>query len=186
MKRYYYVSDNLDDLNQIEKELEAGGLIKPQLHVLTNNDSGVLNRNHLHNIRSVFKTNVAHGMIMGAWVGLCLAIITLLVTHYSDWPATYSWFPFAFLAVIALGFSTWAGGLYGIQSPHKDLKRFETYLNEGKHIFIVDIDPEQQASLDQVVQAHPRLELAAKGKSTPRWVVMGQHTIKKFSTETFP
>lgn len=41
MMRYYYIRDNLDDLDQIEEELEASGLHTPQIHVLSNNDSGV-------------------------------------------------------------------------------------------------------------------------------------------------
>jgi hypothetical protein len=94
--------------------------------------------------------------------------------------------PFIFLAIVMLGFGAWAGGLYGIQEPHQDFKRFESQIREGKHVFIVDVDPEQRASLERVVQAHPGLQLAGTGKATPRWVVMGQHNIKKFTSNTFP
>ena len=186
MKRYYFISDNLDELNQTEKELEASGVHKPQLHVLSDNDSGVRNHKHLHNIRSVFKTNVAHGMIIGAWIGLGAALLTLVVTHLSGWVSDYTWMPFVFLAVVALGFCTWAGGLYGIQSPHKDLKQFESQLKNGKHVFIVDIDSQQKSILDTIVEKYPSLKLANEGESTPRWVVMGQHRFQKFTTETFP
>lgn len=125
-------------------------------------------------------------MIKGAWAGLGLAVLILLVTYDSDWTASYTWVPYIFLAVIALGFSTWVGGLVRIQTPHKDLERFRVQLNKGKHILIVDIDPEQKANLDQIVQTFPRLKLAGDGDSTPRWVVMGQHSIKRFVTQTFP
>ncbi len=186
MNRYYYISENLDDLEQVEKELEVSGLVTPQIHVVSKDDSGVRTHNNLHSIRSVFKTNVAHGMIRGAWIGLGLSALVLLLTYYSNWPADYTWVPFIFLAVVALGFSAWVGGLIGIQVPHKDLRQFEAQLKEGKHLFIVDIDKEQKASLDKVVHAHPGLQLAGEGVATPRWVVMGQHSIKTFATETFP
>jgi hypothetical protein len=110
----------------------------------------------------------------------------LIVTSYSDWTATYSWVPFIFLAIVLLGFSAWLGGLYGIQEPHRDFKRFETQLQAGKHVFVVDVDANQEGALDTVTKAHPRLILAGTGKASPRWLVMGQHNIKKFTSETFP
>ena len=186
MKRHFYISDSLDDLDKIEQELEASGVNKPQIHVFSKDDSGVDNHDHLHNIASVFKTDVAHGMISGAWIGLVLSALVLLVTVSTNWVETYTWMPFIFLAIVVLGFSTWLGGLYGLQSPHRDFKRFESQLREGKHVFVVDVDPGQNDRLERIVKAHPSLQLAGTGKATPRWVVMGQHNIKRFTTETFP
>ena len=186
MKRHFYVSDDLDDLDRIEAELESRGVHRPQIHVFSRDESGVDTHDHLHNIESVFKKDIVHGTIVGAWIGVALAALVLIVTSYTDWPETYTWVPFIFLAIVLLGFCAWSGGLYGIQEPHHDFKRFEAQLREGKHVFIVDVDPEQEAALARVVQAHPRLQLAGTGRATPRWIVMGQYRIKKFTSETFP
>lgn len=186
MKRHYYISDDLDDLDRIEQELESSGVHKPQIHVFSQDDSSVLAHDHLHNINSVFKNDVVHGTITGTWIGVGIAALVLIVTSYSDWPITYTWVPFIFLAIVLLGFSAWLGGLYGIQEPHHDFKRFETQLRAGKHVFIVDVDPNQESVLDKVVKAHPGLKLAGTGKASPRWLVMGQHNIKKITSDTFP
>jgi len=166
MKRHFYISDDLDDLDRIEVELEAGGVHKPQIHVFSKDDTGVETHDHLHNMESVFKNDVVHGTITGAWIGLAIAALILIVTSYSNWTET--------------------GGLYGIQEPHRDFKRFAPQLKAGKHVFIVDVDPEQEAGLDRVVRAHPGLLLAGTGKATPGWVVRGQYNIKKFTSDTFP
>ena len=186
MRRHFYVSDDLDDLDRIEEELESTGVHRPQIHVFSRNDTAVDNHDHLHNIESVFKKDVVHGTIVGTWIGVALAALVLIVTAISDWPETYTWMPFVFLAIVLLGFGAWSGGLYGIQVPHRDFKRFESQLREGKHVFIVDVDPQQEASLEKVIERHPRLKLAGTGKATPRWIVMGQYNIKKFTSETFP
>jgi hypothetical protein len=186
MKRHYYISDDLDDLDRIEQELESSGVHKPQIHVFSKDDSGVLAHDHLHNIESVFKNDVVHGTKTGAGIGLGMAALVLVVTSYSDWPVTYTWVPFIFLAIVLLGFFAWLGGLYGIQEPHHDFKRFEAELRAGKHVFIVDVDANQEGVLDKVVKAHPELILAGTGKASPRWLVMGQYKIKKFTSETFP
>lgn len=186
MKRHFYVSEDLDDLEIIEEELEARGVHTPQIHVFSQDDTAVEQHEHLHNIESVFKKDVVHGTIVGSWIGLGLAALVLIVTSYTDWPESYTWVPFIFLAIVLLGFGAWSGGLYGIQEPHRDFKRFEKQLRAGKHVFIVDVDPEQESSLRRVVERHPGLVLAGTGKATPRWIVMGQHGVKKFTSETFP
>ena len=43
MKRFYYISDDLDDLEQIEHDLEAGGIARPQIYLLSNDDVGLDN-----------------------------------------------------------------------------------------------------------------------------------------------
>jgi len=108
-------------------------------------------------MESVFKNDVVHGTISGAWIGLAFAALVLIVTSYYGWADSYTWMPFIFLSIVLLGFGAWVGGLYGIQEPHKDFRRFETQLRQGKHVFIVDVDPAQEASLDRVVGDHPGL-----------------------------
>jgi len=185
MKRHYYISDDLDDLDRIEQELENSGLYKPQIHVFSKDDAGVDTHDHLHNISSVFKTDIIHGTFFGLWIGAILAALILIVTSYNNWTDTYSWMPFVFFAMAVLGFSAWVGGLYGIQGPHHDFKRFEMQLRTGRHVFVVDVDPDQEDRLERVVRGHPRLALAGTGKASPRWFVMGQHSLSRMS-ESFP
>ena len=125
MKRHFYVTGDLDDLERIEEELETRGVHRPQIHVFSRDDSAVEAHDHLHNIESVFKKDLVHGVIVGSWIGVVLASLVLIVSSYSDWPATYTWMPFIFLATVLLGFGAWSGGLYGIQVPNRDFKRFE-------------------------------------------------------------
>ena len=187
MKRHFYVSDDLDDLERLEQELESSGVHRPQIHVFSRDDTAVETHDHLHNIESVFKRDVVHGTVVGAWIGVALAALVIIIASYmGEWVASYGWMPFIFLAIVLLGFSTWSGGLYGIQVPHRDFKRFEPQLRAGKHVFIVDVDAEQEECLERLVNHHPRLQLAGTGRATPRWIVMGQHNIKKFTSETFP
>ena len=99
---------------------------------------------------------------------------------------TYTWAPFYFLAIVLFGFITWSGGFYGIQTPHKDFKRFQKDLDNGKHIFIVDVDPSQEELVRQLDADHPHLIDAGTGEATPRWIVMGQQNVKDFTSTTFP
>lgn len=186
MKRHYFISDNLDELDALEQELERRGVVTPQIHVLSKDDSGVDNHLHLHNIESVFKQDVVHGTILGALFGALAAAFVLAIGYLTTLPETYTWTPFYFLAIVLFGFITWSGGFYGIQTPHKDFKRFQKDLDNGKHIFIVDVDPSQEDIVKQLVSATPSLRDAGTGEATPRWIVMGQQNVKDFTSTTFP
>jgi hypothetical protein len=180
MKRHYYVSDDLDDLEAIELELEDNGVDTPQIHVLSNDHVGVENH-HLHEVEAVLKKDVVHGTEVGAAIGVLAAALVLIVSYFSGLTETAAgWMPFIFLAIIILGFCTWEGGLFGIQEPHSDLKRFDNALRKGKHIFFVDVDENQESILEHVTNRHPRLRPAGTGAATPSWVVHGQQKWNKF------
>ena len=75
MKRHFYVTEDLDDLERIEEELETRGVHRPQIHVFSRNDTAVDTHDHLHNIESVFKKDVVHGTIVGTWIGVACAAL---------------------------------------------------------------------------------------------------------------
>ncbi len=178
MKRHYYISTDLDDLEHVEEELEAAGVATPQIHVLSYDDAGVALHEHLHPVEAVLKKDVVRGTEVGAVIGVIAASLVLFISYYSGVTETVGWVPFLFLAVVVLGFCTWEGGLFGIQEPHQEFVRFKDDLEAGKHIFFVDVNDDQEAVLSRVVTAHPRLEAAGEGDATPELVVQAQ---KKFS-----
>ena len=186
MKRHYFISNNLDDLDSIEVELERRGINKPQIHVLSKDDAGIENHAHLHNIEAVFKQDVVRGTIFGAIFGLLAASVVMAIAYFTTLPETFTWMPFYFLSVVMFGFITWSGGFYGIQTPHKDFRRFQKDLDNGKHVFIVDVDPSQEDIMKQIELDHPQLVEAGTGTATPRWIVMGQQNFKDITTTTFP
>ena len=109
MKRHFYISENLDDLEAIEHELEDSGVETPQIHVLSQNDAGVKNH-HLHEIEAVLKKDVVHSMEIGAVAGLVGAALVLFVAYALAWTESAAgWTPFIFLAIVVLGFCTWEG-----------------------------------------------------------------------------
>lgn len=180
MKRQYYISKDLDDLEAIERELEASGISTPQIHVLSENDAEV-EKHHLHAIESVLKKDVVRSTERGAVVGAVLATILLLVTYFMGWhQSAAGWIPFGFLAVVLLGFCTWEGGLIGIQVPNYQFVRFQELLAQGEHVFFVDITDEQKTILEKVLKSHKSLRHAGSGEATPEWVVKGQEKFSSF------
>lgn len=175
MKRYFYISNNLDDLEIVKNELEENGLTRPQLHILSQSDADVQSH-HLHEVDDILKKDVVHSMEHGALIGIIGSALVLATAYYAGWTTSSAgWLPFIFLAIVILGFCIWEGGLFGIQEPHYQFKRFEDALKSGKHVFFVDVTDQQKAVLAKVAHSHPQLILAGEGESTPAWIVEWQN-----------
>src|ERR1700693_3028030 len=170
--RRYFISDDLDDLEVIEEQLESAGISTPQIHVLTSHDAELDHHEHLHRVQSFMKKDIVHSTLIGAMVGVCAFVLVLAIAHFAGWTKTAAgWLPFIFLAIVMLGFCTWEGGLRGIQVPNHNFARFEKALSDGKHVFFVDLEPNQEAVLEQVLKSHPQVELAGTGSSTGYWLI---------------
>ncbi len=159
MKRFYYISDDLDDLEQIEHQLEAGGIARPQIYLLSNDDVGLDNRD-VNRVASFLKTDVIHAGEIGALLGLAIASVILLISHFSGIAAQVGWAPFIFLAIIGFGFATWEAGFIGMQTPNVHFTQFEKALEQGRHVLFVETDREDQKKLKAVIKQYPSLERA--------------------------
>ena len=159
MKRFYYISDTLDDLEQIEHQLEAGGIARPQIYLLSNDDVGLENRD-VNRVASFLKTDVIHAGEIGALLGLAIAAVILLISYFSGIAAQVGWAPFIFLAIVGFGFATWEAGFIGMQTPNVHFARFEEALEQGRHVLFVETDREDQRKLKAVIKQYPSLERA--------------------------
>ena len=173
MLRHYYISEDLDDLEVFEEQLESAGIATPQIHVLSRDDNALAHHAHLHEVQSFMKKDIVHWALIGVVVGACIAALVLSVAYLAGWTQTVvGWIPFIFLAIVVLGFSTWEGGLYGVQKPNHHFARFEDALREGKHVFFVDLDPKEEAVLSKTLQSHPRVVPAGtEATSSFQWLV---------------
>lgn len=180
MKRHYFISDNLDDLESVENELEKRGITTLQIHVLSQKDAEV-EQHRLHEVASFMKQDVVHSAVFGAAIGIVVNLIFLSVVHTTGLAKTEAgWLPFVFLAVVLLGFCTWEGGLRGIQEPNHHFRRFQKLLQDGKHIFFVDVDSREEHVLLQVVSMHPGLIAAGVEPAGAHWIVGWQQKCLNF------
>ena len=164
-ERYYFISDDLDDLEKIEDELIAQGVLAPQIHVLSRDNADVHRHDRLTGVTSFMKRDLMHSALIGAGLGLIMAIAVLIVARVAGWASgAAGWMPFLFLAAAIFGAMAWLGGLLGIQTPNHHFKQFQSVLDDGRHVFFIDLEPVGKSVLDKVCAAHPGLEPAGTGK----------------------
>lgn len=180
-RRHYFISDNLDDIDLLEEQLESSGLSAAQIHVLSNDDVGVAQHIHLHEVTALLRQDVVHSAQIGAVVGFVLAVLTILVAYTLGLAhSTSDWVPYAFLAIVVFGFCIWEGGLFGMQKPNRHYRQFQTALDQGQHVFFVDLDTRQERILTESLKAHPGLQLQTMETGTPSWMITGYNWIIRF------
>lgn len=169
--RHYFISDNLDDIDLLEEQLETAGLSVAQIHVLSNDDVGVARHIHLHEVASLLRQDVIHSAQRGAVVGFLGALLVIVGAYAFNLPDGMSgWLPYAFLAVVVFGFCIWEGGLFGIQEPNHHFRQFEAALEQGKHVFFVDLDKTQERILSASLETHPGVKLQSMDAGSPHWI----------------
>ncbi len=179
MKRHFYLSDDLSDLEALEQELEDAGVDAEQIHILSNDEAELENR-HLRAVGSFSKKDIVRAGSVGFAVGILLVAVMMLVSLQLGLDKTDAWMPIMFLAVVTLGFCTWEGGLWGIQNLNHEFKRFHQELDKGKHLFFVDVKDKQESVVSHIVDFHPKLVLAGSGGSSPEWLVNSQKAWHRF------
>lgn len=180
MKRYYFIGDNLDELELVEAELERRGITTLQIHVLSEQDADV-GHHRLHEVASFMKQDVVHSTVVGAVIGLIACVLLLYIVYALGFTASAAgWVPFIFLGLVLLGFCAWEGGLRGIQEPNHHFRRFQKVLKDGRHVFFVDVDGPEESILKQVIAAHPDLEAAGVEKAGAHWVVAWEQKCLNF------
>ena len=179
--RHYFISDDLDDLDLLEDQLEHAGIDSARIHVLGNDSVSVANHIHLHAVQSIFTRDVVHCIAVGAVIGLLGVCLVLGVTYVLDLPdAIIGWTPYIFLSVVVMGFCTWEGGFVGMQKTNYHYKQFDSALEDGKHVFIVDLVPNQEKSLSTALQDHPKLLEAATEVGSPHWILASLRWLAAF------
>jgi hypothetical protein len=168
------MSDDLQDLERLEMELENEGMVRPQIHVLTDHEAQ-LESYRLHEVSSLMRTDVIGQGLKGALIGALGFGLVILVAGVTGMAASFGWTPFVFLAIVVLGFCTWEAGFLGFQLPNRRFREFQ-----GKHVFFVDIRSGQELLLQRAVARHPGLQQVGKGEAMPWWLIALQERYQRF------
>lgn len=69
MKHAYYMTKDLEEIEQVQHELKEAGLNEEHVHVLSDNEASVEKRD-FHPVNPFMRTDVVHSMTIGAVIGV--------------------------------------------------------------------------------------------------------------------
>lgn len=158
MKHAYYMSEDLKEIEAVQHELKEAGLEEEHVHVLSDNEASVEKRD-LRPVNPFMRTDVVHSMLIGLAIGVLGAIAVASTPWMFEITSPVGQALVVFGCLLVLGFSTWEGGLWGIQEANHKFQRVEKDIHAGKHLMIVDYDGEREfMQLRRMQEKHPGLE----------------------------
>ncbi|WP_075187590.1 hypothetical protein [Teredinibacter haidensis] len=179
MRRYYFLSNDLADIQRAEHDLYSAGYSFHQVHVLSGQDAE-LEKRHVHEVNPFAKLDILHSSLLGASIGVFLAAAVLLVGFVVRTETVVGWLPFVFLSIVVFIFSAWEGGFYGIQTGSAEFQRFKTLLAKGYHVLMVDCRKEDKVAMDSILAYHESLTDTGSGVARPSWLIASQKGFDAF------
>jgi len=157
MKHAYYLSEDLNELEQVHDELIETGLRDTHIHVFSDDEANV-EMHHMRNVNPFLKTNVLKALCIGVGIGLFMGALMMSVPFVFGFSASIGSIPFTLGGLFLLGFATWEGGLLGLQKAHPKFLKVLNRVHKGNHLLIVDYKEEKAIQVHRVKREHPALE----------------------------
>ncbi len=164
MKRYYYISKSLEDTDNIHQQLINKDIDKNHIHVYGLSDE-VAQAHDFNPVLSIFKSDVIHYILRGILIGLALSIVLSLGFALFA-PDILSFLPFIILfSALLTGFISWEAGLIGLHKQNYKFVPFSKMLNKSNHLVMIDVLPEQSATLIDILDDFKNVKAVAVGSN---------------------
>jgi hypothetical protein len=164
MKCLYYLSSTLKCTQEVSDDLHAVGVDDFYLHVVCKDESG-LRKQHIHSANYLETLDLIRDGLIGAALGLLAGLIGVgLLMYFKPFGPTVEvpTLVYAILVGAATLFGAWEGGLTGIATENKKLRRFHDDIEAGKHLILVYVRKHQEAAVRKMMQErHSDAELVA-------------------------
>ncbi|MBI2960531.1 MAG: hypothetical protein HYY28_09475 [Betaproteobacteria bacterium] len=162
MKCLYYLAPTLQSTRQVSDDLHAAGVNDFFLHVISKDESG-LKQQHIHSSNYLETLDLVRDGLIGAGIGfLCGLAAAGLMMAFQPFGPDVPDIVYFMLVVLATLFGAWEGGLTGIATENKKLKRFHRDIEAGRYLILIYAWKEQEAAVRAMMRArHAEAELIA-------------------------
>ena len=164
MKCLYYVAPTLESTRQITDDLHEAGVRDFFVHVIAKDESG-LKHQHIHSSNYLETLDIIRDGFIGAAIGVLAGLVASALLFFLDpFPGVPRIVYFIIVALIIL-FGAWEGGLTGIATENKKLKKFHREIEQGKYVILIYARKEQGAAVRAMMRAkHREAHLSAVTK----------------------
>lgn len=137
MKCMYYLAPNLVSTHQISDDLHNVGVDDWFLHIISKDEEG-LKRDKLHSSNWLETTDLIRDGFIGANFGFIVgALLAFLLIYFQPFGPNVPSVAALFLVIVATLFGAWLGGLTGIDSENRKLRRFHDEIESGKYLLLI-------------------------------------------------
>jgi hypothetical protein len=165
--RIYWLLPDLESARRTMDDLLLSRIDYRHIHFVAREDTDMTG---LHSASLLQTSDVVRaaemGLIVGAGMGALLgALVAVYYPLVGDEP---QWGVAVALAIAGALFGTWASTMLGISVPSKRLKRFESQIEQGKILLMVDVLMWRAQAVEERLRAmHPEAGLEGTEPDIP-------------------
>jgi hypothetical protein len=164
MKCLYYLAPTLDSTRQVSDDLHSAGIRDFFVHVITKDESG-LKSQHIHSSNYLETLDIVRDGFIGAAIGGLAGLVGAGLLYWFDPFPGVPRIVYFMIVVLIILFGAWEGGLTGIATENKKLRKFHREIEAGKYVILIYARKEQGAAVRAMMRAkHPEAELVAVTK----------------------
>ncbi len=155
MQRLYFLTPNSGSTIRITDELHSVGIGRDAIHVVCR-DSKQLDGMELHKANVRQTSDVMHAAKRGAILGAISGAIAGAIAAFMLPVETPGSIALTILGVALLGlvFGIWASTMIGVSIPDVKVDKFESEIRNGSHLMLVDVPPERERDITQLIMRH--------------------------------
>ena len=171
MKCMYYLAPSLVSTHQISDDLHDVGIEDWLLHVISKDEEG-LKKEKIHSSNWLETTDLLRDGFIGANIGFIIGVLAagsmmLLEPFGPGIPGIV----FFFMVVVSTLFGAWVGGLTGMDSENRKLRRFHDDIEAGNYLVLIYAPKGMGVKIEEMMSAR---------HSEARHVATDKHFINPF------
>ena len=154
MRRLYFLSPHLKSAQQIVNDLLLARVNVGHMHIVSKDESQLI-KAHLPCASLLEKTDIIPAFERGTVVGFATGLLAGLVG------ATFSPLGLEFDGATILGitlsgaiFGAWVSGMIGISLHNSQLEQFESAIEDGQLLLIIDVPKSRVSEITELVISH--------------------------------
>jgi hypothetical protein len=164
MKCLYFLASSLSCTQDVSDDLHRAGVSDFYLHVISRDESG-LKKQQIHSSNYLETLDVIRDGAIGALLGLIIGLLGIgLLMYFRPFGPDVQVPTLVYAALVALAtlLGAWEGGLIGIASENRKLRRFSTAIDAGRYLILVYVRRRQEHTVRRMMkERHPDAELVA-------------------------
>jgi tetrahydromethanopterin S-methyltransferase subunit F len=161
MKCFYYLSPTLADTQHISDDLKKSGVSDWFIHIISKNEAE-LERRHLHSSNYLETMDFLREGLIGAAAGLLIGLVfAWMLSVFRPFGSTeIPLLAYAGVVFLLTCFGAWQGGLVGISTENKKLRRFHNDIEAGKYLMLVYAHKKEESRINAMMERlHPEAKL---------------------------
>ena len=166
-RRIYWLLPDLASARRTMDDLLLARVSESHIHFVAreNADMSGLHAANLLQTSDVVRSAQA-GLVIGGAVGAVLGVVVAIV--FPIFGNSPEWGMIAVLSIVGAGFGAWASSMIGVSTPNNRLKRFESAIEQGQILLMVDSPRSRVEEIEARLEAlHPEAHLEGVEPNIP-------------------